>query len=250
MNSVVPGGKTGIPREPAGHGHAVHRARRGHAGDAPHRFDHRFLFLERHVASRLHQARSISASITPCGWKPSGACSMRTMPRTATSEAVTSSMQMAICAPNKKIPQGKPAQGHRLRRSALHRLQRTALPRLPRRNHPKEQRAHEGEGQSRQVDARVHADGQLAIGRLPPVQRAQQAGPRSPAPLLRPAPTPPTPRSSIAAPAATGSLRGPPGAPVPGCDPPRARQTGWPDWRMPPPAPAEPAQSRRKEIRE
>ena len=48
------------------------------------------------------RCRCVSASIAPCGWKPSGACSTRTRPRTATSEAVTSNMQIAICAPNNK----------------------------------------------------------------------------------------------------------------------------------------------------
>jgi hypothetical protein len=46
--------------------------------------------------------RSVSASIAPCGWKPRGACSKRAMPRTATSEAVTSSVQIAICAPSNR----------------------------------------------------------------------------------------------------------------------------------------------------
>ena len=48
--------------------------------------------------------RSISASMAPCGWKPSGVRRVRTMPRTATSEAVTSSVQMAICTPSNRSP--------------------------------------------------------------------------------------------------------------------------------------------------
>ena len=46
--------------------------------------------------------RSKSTSIAPCGWMPSGTCSVRTRPRTATSVAVTSSVQMAICTPSSR----------------------------------------------------------------------------------------------------------------------------------------------------
>ena len=42
---------------PAGQGRAAHRTRRRHTGDAPHRLNHRFLFLERHVASLFHLAQ-------------------------------------------------------------------------------------------------------------------------------------------------------------------------------------------------
>src|SRR5208282_1938318 len=61
------------------------------------------------------------------------------------------------------------------------------------------------------------------------------AGPRSLAPLLPPPARRLPPPSAVVAASATGSLQGPHGAPVPGCDRPRAPQTKLPGSRKPPP---------------
>src|SRR5206468_2192438 len=99
-----------------------------------------------------------------------------------------------------------------------------------------------------QAHPRLLPDGRQRTDASGSAHRA--ASPRPPALLLRPSGTASPPRSAVAAPAVADSIQGPPAAPVPDCDRPLAPQTDWPSLRMPPPAPAAPARSRCKEIRE
>ena len=236
---------------PAGHGRAAHRTRRCYTGDAPRRLDHRFLCFKRRVASlsrlaqvhvgqhralRLEAQRSVQRAHHAAHRHQRGRHQQR-------ADGNLRAQQ--------QVAQGKAAQVHGSCRSALHHLQRTALPRLPRRNQPKQQRAAQCQCKTCEVHARIHADHQMASSNgWPPVQHAQQqvrahqprcsADERDHQRLSQQLPDQPP----------AGSIPGPRGAPVPGCDPLRARQTGWPDLRRPPPAPAAPARSRSKEIRE
>ena len=102
LNSVVPGRKTGIPCIPPVNGvrltvpAAVTPGMRRAAAISS------CFFSTATPAPCPLSPRSKSASTTPCGWIPSGTWRARTMPRTATSEAVTSSVQIAIWAPNNR----------------------------------------------------------------------------------------------------------------------------------------------------
>ena len=102
MNSVVPGWKIGIPCIPPVKGVRFTVPAAVTPGMLRTASSIACLFSAIESSACSTWLRSISTSIAPCGWKPSGTCSARTMPRTATSEAVTSSVQMAICAPNNR----------------------------------------------------------------------------------------------------------------------------------------------------
>ena len=102
VNSVVPGAKTRTPRSPPVKGTRFTVPTAATPGMLRTASIISFFLSSGTSPSGSTRLRSMSARIAPCGWKPSGACCMRTMLRTATSEAVTSSMQIAICAPNNK----------------------------------------------------------------------------------------------------------------------------------------------------
>ena len=107
LNSVVPGRKIGTPRIPPVKGVRLTVPAAVTPGMLRTASIIAFFFSSATSPACSIWLRSISASIAPCGWKPSGACSVRTMPRTATSEAVTSSVQIAICAPSNRSRRAK-----------------------------------------------------------------------------------------------------------------------------------------------
>ena len=76
------------PTQTASKRHSVHRARRHHTGNVPHRFNHCFLFLDRHVAARFHQASGPS--------------------RPASRPAAGSPAERAACAPCRAPRQARP----------------------------------------------------------------------------------------------------------------------------------------------
>ncbi len=80
----------------------VDRSRRGHARNALGSLDHAPLHWQRRAVGVTGHVHIGLGQHAPCGRKPSGACSERSMPRSETSEAVTSSAQRVICTPSSR----------------------------------------------------------------------------------------------------------------------------------------------------
>ena len=99
VNSVVPGGKIGIPRSPPVKGTLLTVPAAVTPGMLRTASSIAMFFSSGTSPSSL---RPNSTSIAPCGWNPNGAFSMRSIPRNATNEEVTRRVQIAICAPNNR----------------------------------------------------------------------------------------------------------------------------------------------------
>ena len=134
-------------------------------------------------------------------------------------------MQIAICAPNNKSRSERRRNATESAGPLFYRLQRTALAHCSRRKHPKQKRADQRQEESYQANTRIQTYYQMALGQLPANHTQDEARNKQPDcsaeqrhdhRLGQQLPN----ESPMARHRARHE------APVPGCDLPRARQTG------------------------
>ena len=148
----------------AGHGGAARRACGDDARDVLRGFDDSFLFFEddvvrvscvaeveigEHGAPGLKAERNLEGA-RHAAHGDQGGCDQQGADGDLRSE--------------QQVTQGKATKGCGFRWSAFHRLEGTALPGAAGGEDAEEQRAGESEGEACEVEARVDADGQMAVG--------------------------------------------------------------------------------------